>query len=992
MGIKLTAVSAGKRLGTLTLGCLFILPLHAEENASIVYGSYGSLAGAETTRQQLESRLAEALEIREVEIRGNTYFRILGMPDTDLDRARGQLARIKDSVAADAWLLLGTFEPAPKDPYLSLKDPDPLIARPDEPVTRKPRSPLPPAGSSGSKPQQPKHSSFARLPGYGNAKESSPKPQPNTTVARIRSSPPSPRAVSAPLVMQPSPSGGIDATEEPLIIPKYDTVDIKVDGLLDEEIWAEVQGYDNMTVTQPDTMESPPHATVIKFLYTDEGLYMGAWAEQPPEKLIKRFSSRDENINRDGLSLTLDTSGKGLYGFFFGVSLGGTMSDGTVLPEWQFSHQWDGPWQGNAVETDTGYTTEMFLPWSMMAMPDAPDVRKMGFYVSRQVGYLSERWSWPALPFTRSKFMSALQPIQMERVTPRQQFTSFPFSSATRDNMYGETDYRVGFDLFWRPSSDLQLTATVNPDFGTVESDDVVINLTAFETFFPEKRLFFLEGNEIFITSPRSAVLSMSSGTGARGAKYSFSREPTSLVNTRRIGGAAPSPDIPDDVTVSGVERGKPTELSGAVKVTGQKGSFRYGALAAFEDEGRLRGYKSDGTPHRIEQDGRDFGVVRILYEDASNGRRSLGWISTLTSHPQQDAMVHGVDVHYQSPDSKLYWDGQFMYSDVADVEGFGSFLDLSYAPSQGRTNRLSIDYFDDQLDVDDFGYIRRNDSINLRYSYSYSTSASERFLYRSKYWILNQEYNTDGRSVQSAITWNNRWTFHNRSQVGTGINYYPAHWDDRNSFGNGDYRVLDRWGWRLSYGTDSSRKISFSTGVSARQEDLTDWSYTAESGITFKPNDRFSLDLDVTYGERHGWVIYRGERDFTSYNAINWQPRLTMDLFFTARQQLRWTMQWAGIDADEHRFYQVPVAGGHLIEVRKESTEASDDFTISRLTTQLRYRWELAPLSDLFVVYTRGGNLPSREDDGFGDLFHDVLTDPIIDLFVIKLRYRFGN
>jgi hypothetical protein len=116
------------------------------------------------------------------------------------------------------------------------------------------------------------------------------------------------------------------------------------------------------------------------------------------------------------------------------------------------------------------------------------------------------------------------------------------------------------------------------------------------------------------------------------------------------------------------------------------------------------------------------------------------------------------------------------------------------------------------------------------------------------------------------------------------------------------------------------------------------------------------------------------------------------MDLFFTARQQLRWTLQWAGIDADEYKFYQVPAADGDLIEMNKGSGEPSDDFTISRLTTQLRYRWEIAPLSDLFVVYTRGGNLPSRSDDGFGDLFHDALTDPIIDLFVIKLRYRFGN
>ena len=68
------------------------------------------------------------------------------------------------------------------------------------------------------------------------------------------------------------------------------------------------------------------------------------------------------------------------------------------------------------------------------------------------------------------------------------------------------------------------------------------------------------------------------------------------------------------------------------------------------------------------------------------------------------------------------------------------------------------------------------------------------------------------------------------------------------------------------------------------------------------------------------------------------------------------------------------------------------DDFTLSQLTTQLRYRWEIAPLSDLFVVFTRGSNVPDRVDDSFDRLLRDALTDPVIDLFVVKLRYRFGN
>jgi len=83
----------------------------------------------------------------------------------------------------------------------------------------------------------------------------------------------------------------------------------------------------------------------------------------------------------------------------------------------------------------------------------------------------------------------------------------------------------------------------------------------------------------------------------------------------------------------------------------------------------------------------------------------------------------------------------------------------------------------------------------------------------------------------------------------------------------------------------------------------------------------------------------------------------------------------------------------GYLLPVlARDPALGKDDFAISRITAQLRYRWEIAPLSDLFLVYTRGSNLAGRVDDEFGDLFQDALSDPIVDVFVIKLRYRFGN
>ena len=99
--------------------------------------------------------------------------------------------------------------------------------------------------------------------------------------------------------------------------------------------------------------------------------------------------------------------------------------------------------------------------------------------------------------------------------------------------------------------------------------------------------------------------------------------------------------------------------------------------------------------------------------------------------------------------------------------------------------------------------------------------------------------------------------------------------------------------------------------------------------------------------------------------------------------------MQWVGIQADAQNLYRVPDGDGDLIRLTDGIDGSDYDFTISRLTAQLRYRWEVAPLSDLFIVYTRGSNLPNRGDDSFDHLFRDALTEPVVDRLVVKFRYR---
>jgi hypothetical protein len=772
------------------------------------------------------------------------------------------------------------------------------------------------------------------------------------------------------------------------------SAEVKIDGRLIEAVWGGLTAHGDLRVVSPDVLTKPQHETTVKMFYTDAGLYVGIAAIQPPDTLVPRLSSRDAEVNRDGTQIFLDVSGEGLYGLYFGVNLGGTLSDGTLLPERQLSQLWDGAWRGRTFVTADGYTTEMFLPWSIMPMPKMDGPRRMGFAMTRRVTYLDEEWGWPALPESKPDFISGMQPLALEQIQPRQQLALFPFAAASANNIRRESNTRVGMDIFWRPSSRLQLTSTLNPDFGIVESDDVVVNLTAFETYFPEKRLFFLEGNDVFVTSSRAAIRQPPNSAGARPLTNTFFSPPTTLVNTRRIGGAPRTPVVEDGVTLPGVELSKPTELLGAVKATGQSGAFRYGVMAAAEDDTTFFGTRDvDGRETALMQTGRDFSVARLLYENTQGGRKSLGGIATLVADPEGDARTYGVDAKMRSKSGRVSTEVQLMASDVESTRGAGGYVEIDWAPRQGSFHRLSFDYIDADLDISDMGFLRRNDSRRLHYFTTNRVSNVAGLRQLGTAVSLSYEQNMEGKLVQSSFFIRSSMTFQNRSKLDATMIMAPARWEDRRTRGNGDYRTAPQGTLAFEYGTDTSGVWSAAVGANVRSEELGDTTITGQFGVTYKPNDRMSIELDATYRNIDGWLIYREGDTLATYEGLHWQPKLAMDLFLSVSQQLRFSLQWVGIRAKAQNLWRVPAGGGDLLRTTLGGIQDSThDFTTSRLTSQLRYRWEIAPLSDLFVVYTRGSNLPSRGHEEFGDLFHDALTDPVVDLFVVKLRYRFSR
>ena len=756
--------------------------------------------------------------------------------------------------------------------------------------------------------------------------------------------------------------------------------EITIDGFIDEDVWKDLPVIDGMKVIDPDTLADTPYETHVRFFYTERGIYLSAMNFQPQETLMARMTSRDVRLERDGFVVAIDASGEGLYGFYLRINLGNSLTDATILPERTFNFQWDGPWLARTQALENGWSAEYYIPWSMMPLPQVDDDRKIGIYLERQVGHLQgEAWANPPLPGTVNQFLSAFEKYELKDIEPRRQLTYYPFASGIYDGVRDESTYKVGTEIFWRPTSNSLLSASLNPDFGNVESDDVVVNLTAFEVFFPERRVFFLEGQDVFNTSPRT------SGRGGPGG-------PISLLNTRRIGGAAIH-DVPDEVNVVPTDLSQPSELLGAVKLTGQSGNWRYGTLLASETESQIAGTLDDGTQVTLNAVGRDFSIARLLYEDTSSGgRRAIGWMGTNLSHPTIDATAHAVDMHYFSADNRFVIDTQIMHSNVDGKTGNGFLGDVAFRPRRGLQHGLRATYIDDTLDINELGFLTRNDQMNLDYNMFNIESDVPGLRQRTTSLFISNQWNTDGEPVRLGLFLNRGYNTLNNNTYDVSLRYFPERIDDRLGRGTGDFKVEGRYGLNLGFRTNPADKLAFYFDLNLDQDELGPARTGASARFTWRPNDRFSSDLRLDYTDREALLVHKGSGSYTSFESHQWAPQLEMNYFLNAWQQLRFTLQWTALKAFEDRFWQVDSQNLDFLQPVAKSDDDSDNFTISRLTFQARYRWEIAPLSDLFVVYTRGSNLPTDSFETFQDLLVQSWTDTIVDTLAIKLRYRFGS
>jgi hypothetical protein len=287
--------------------------------------------------------------------------------------------------------------------------------------------------------------------------------------------------------------------------------DMRNDGKLDEPAWADAPVFAGFVQRYPTTGAPPTERTEVRILYDSERLYVGVTSRDSQPALIdRRLGRRDSFPTSDTVQLIIDSTHDHRTAYAFSLSAGGVHSDGLFFDDRNFTADWDGVWDGATGSVENGWVAEFSIPLSQLRFPEAA-VQTWGFSVRRQVARLNEESETVDNPRASNANVSRLGHLTgLEGIKPQRAVELVPYL-ATRGTLRPQfsDDERplprlmdptldVGLDLKAALTSDLALNATFNPDFGQVEADQLILNLSTFEAFFPEKRSFFTQGLELF--------------------------------------------------------------------------------------------------------------------------------------------------------------------------------------------------------------------------------------------------------------------------------------------------------------------------------------------------------------------------------------------------------------------------------------------------------------------------------------------------------------
>jgi len=740
---------------------------------------------------------------------------------------------------------------------------------------------------------------------------------------------------------------------------------IVIDGILDEPEWTNAYSISEFYQTSPFNLQKSQDETLVYIFSNEDGIYVGFINKQSNSSMLSKKTLRDEMTSlSDKNSINIDFDGDGNKAYILAVNLGDSLFDAIKIKTGDFKTDWDGDWIAKTKRHDGYWVSEFYLPWNLVLMNQpAGDKRTIKYSVLR---YKAKEQIWVSSSgsmASRPDYFEKLDSLEIANYT-KSKLNFFPYVSSNQNSVTKFEDNKIGAEIFYNSGTGKQINATFNPDFGQAESDDVVINFSAQETFYSEKRAFFNENQSLFNINNYD--------------RYT-------VMNTRRIG-SAPSYKCSEEENIDECENSKKnySDIDYALRYSQKTGKTELGFFTARETD-------------------ESFSVGRNFYALRSRtdlGNKTLGYMLTHVddSFNNKTASVSVIDYVNVKSDQLTYFT-DLLFSEKDDDSRFGYRSQFNYQPSNFSYISGSILYFDENFQLNDFGYLRRADWIHVglggglkQINFSKESPVDQIDMNVD----FNYDADTNGNSNPIRIDQKNEITFKDTSKLKFDFGIKTSGKNTTITRKNPDFpfvKIKKKKNITLDFEAVNYKFWTYDWRISFEKGDkYNSWNSDGYKREFYKiagsyfPNDNLKINLQYRIRKENEWLIWTEDNKFGLYDSEQDTVSIGLNWFSGNKHEIRLKSQFVALQADNPQSL-ISDSGGYLYN----SDDMIKPFTQGVVSFQVRYKYEIAPLSYLYLVYSKGGTSYDEDEDySKSDIFNQPWNNPSDEVYSIKFRLKY--
>ncbi len=836
---------------------------------------------------------------------------------------------------------------------------------------------------------------------------------------------------------------------------RFDFETPKIDGFLDDKAWDVVEWSGDFTQFEPDNGQKPSQSTSFKIIYDDNYLYVAIRAfDSVPEEIVSRMSRRD-GFEGDFVEINIDSHHDFITAYSFSATVAGVKADERITQNgYNWDDSWDPIWYLKTSIDDLGWIAEFKIPLTQLRF-SSDSAQVWGLEVKRMLFRKDERSLWQAINNEEQGYVSKFGELHgLSQLKPKRQFDITPYVVGSYEHynkeegssLYPGEEWkaRAGVDAKIGLSNNITMDLTINPDFGQVEADPSEVNLTAFESYFEERRPFFVEGRNI----------------------YEFSVEPgdgdesnTGLFYSRRIGRTPQYYPDYDEVKMP-----ENTTILGAAKISGKtKKGLSIGILESVtrEEKAQVRNEGGDIEKAVVEPLSNYF--VGRVEQEFDQGNTKVGGMFTSTNRVikedylkvlPKNAQTGGVNFDHSWNDRKYNFSFKFTGSRVSgdsaammhlqtssqryyqrpdaiknrldtnrtSLSGHGGYASFGKFTHSGWNYMTWVNWISPGLELNDIGFMQNADNISqinwLGYTSPKPVGILRQFNVGFAYW---NSWNFDRVHIRMGGNLNAFVNFTNYWYAGSGINFGGVTQSTTLLRGGPIFVVPYGLSYWMVVGTDRRKKIALQMHMS---QTFGHYQYRKQNnfslGITYRPSDRLKLSVEPYLGFNRNNLQYVTSQDFegedqyflAEINQETFLMEFRIDYSFTPDLSLQYYGQpfvstgtysnykWVGDSKAKNyhdRFEIVTPDENNGVDLDGDGVADVDmpdpDFKFVFFQSNMVLRWEYLPGSTVFLVWSQ-----AREDGYFDTEQLPLEFSPDVnrmfaifphDVILLKFSYR---